>query len=279
MHHDSGIWADIPAGHDSPLNFAVTSRDQSVVQMVDDAVRQGRVILAYQSVVPAGDPARPAFFEGLIRVMDNTGRIIPAQDFITEIEATETGRIIDCIALEQGLRAMHDYPDLRLAINMSARSIGYGRWNDILRRGLQGAPTAGERLILEITESSAILVPELVVSFMSDLQRQGISFALDDFGSGYTSFRYLKQFYFDILKVDGQFIRGVAHDPDNQILTAALLSIAQQFDMVCVAENVETAEDAAYLSAMGMDCLQGYYFGAPTIRPPWDENAWNNVTA
>jgi len=279
MGQEPRPWADIPAGHDSPLNFAVTSRDAEVVRMVDEAVRKGRAMLAYQAVLPAGDTARPAFFEGLIRVMDGTGRIIPAQDFIAEIETTETGRIIDCIALEQGLRAMHDYPDLRLAINMSARSIGYGRWNDILRRGLRGDPTAGERLILEITESSAILVPELVVSFMSDLQRQGISFALDDFGSGYTSFRYLKQFYFDILKIDGQFVRGVANDPDNQILTTALLSIAQQFDMVCVAENVETAEDAAYLQQLGMDCLQGYYFGAPTIRPPWDESAWESVMA
>jgi len=279
MGQHPGNWADIPPGHDNPLNFAVISRDRSVVQMVADAVRAGRAMLAYQAVVPAGDTARPAFYEGLIRVMDGTDRIIPARDFISAIEATETGRIIDCIALEQGLKAMHDWPDLRLSINMSARSIGFARWNDILRRGLQGDPTAGERLILEITESSAILVPELVTGFMSDLQRQGISFALDDFGSGYTSFRYLKQFYFDILKIDGQYIRGISGDPDNQILTAALLSLARQFDMVCVAENVETAEDAAYLRQIGMDCLQGYYFGAPTVRPPWDESAWESATA
>ncbi|KZY37779.1 diguanylate phosphodiesterase, partial [Roseovarius sp. HI0049] len=211
------IWADIPAGHDNPLNFAVTSRDRSVIQMVTDAVQNDRAMLAYQAIVPAGAPDKPAFYEGLIRVMDSTGRIIPACDFIAEIEATETGRIIDCIALQQGLRAMHDYPDLRLAINMSARSIGYPRWMDILRTGLRADPTAGERLILEITESSAIILPELVISFMTEMQAEGVSFALDDFGSGYTSFRYLKQFYFDILKIDGQFIRGIARDPDNQI--------------------------------------------------------------
>ncbi|HAR52570.1 MAG TPA: EAL domain-containing protein, partial [Roseovarius nubinhibens] len=69
-------------------------------------------------------------------------------------------------------------------------------------------PTVAERLILEITESSAMVVPELVTGFMEKLQHKGVSFALDDFGAGYTSFRYLKQFYFDILKIDGQFIRG-----------------------------------------------------------------------
>lgn len=272
-------WADVPAGHDSPLNYAITKRDSDIVQMVDEAVRSNRVMLAYQAVMPAGDLGRPAFYEGLIRVLDDARRVIPAREFINEIETMETGRRIDCIALSEGLKALHDYPDLRLALNMSARSIGYSKWNRILHRGLQQDPTVGERLILEITESSAILVPELVVDFMSDLQRKGISFALDDFGSGYTSFRYLKQFYFDILKIDGQFIRGVAGDPDNQVLSGAMISIARQFDMVCIAESVETAEDARYLQAAGMDCLQGYYFGAPTVHPPWVATAPNHVTA
>ena len=279
MGRDLKKWADIPAGHDSPLNFAVSSRDRSIIQMVETAVRKKRAMLAYQAVVPAGNTSRPAFYEGLIRVMDDTGRVIPAREFIDQVEATEIGREIDCIALRQGLQALHEYPDLRLSINMSARSIGYSQWNRILQRGLKKDPTAAERLILEITESSAILVPELVVSFMTKLQQKGISFALDDFGSGYTSFNYLKQFYFDILKIDGQYIRGVAHDTDNQILTSALLSIAEQFDMVCVAESVETAEDALYLQQLGMDCLQGYYFGAPTVHPPWEADTGHSATA
>ncbi|WP_317056813.1 EAL domain-containing protein [Roseovarius rhodophyticola] len=265
------IWANIPAGHDSPMAYAISSRDQSVIRMVDEAVRHKQVTLAYQSIVPAGDQARPAFYEGLIRVLDPTGRIIPARDFIGSIEATETGRIIDCLALEKGLACLRRFPSLRLAINMSARSIGYPRWMRSLKRGIAKDPTVAERLILEITESSAMLIPELVVSFMSDLQRKGISFALDDFGGGYTSFRYLRDFYFDILKVDGQFIRGIADDPDNQVLTRALLSIAEQFDLVTVAESVENPRDAVYLSHMGFDCLQGYYFGAPTIHAPWEE--------
>lgn len=279
MGQNLKIWADVPAGHDSPLNFAVTSRDRSVIEMVTDAVQNDRAMLAYQAIVPAGAPNKPAFYEGLIRVMDTTGRIIPACDFITEIETTETGRLIDCIALEQGLKAMHDYPDLRLAINMSARSIGYPRWIKTLRDGLRRDPTAGERLILEITEGSAIILPELVIGFMTEIQAEGVSFALDDFGSGHTCFRYLKQFYFDILKIDGQFIRGIAHDPDNQVLTGALMSLAGHFDMVCIAESVETAEDAAFLQSIGMDCLQGYYFGAPTVRPPWDTDTANSATA
>ncbi|MFO7769859.1 MAG: EAL domain-containing protein [Roseovarius gahaiensis] len=262
-------WANIPAGHDSPLAYAVTARDRSTLEMVQQAVQHNQVMLAYQAVVPAGRQSRAAFYEGLIRVLDDTGRVIPAKDFIDVIETTETGRAIDCLALDKGLKTLADYPDLRLAVNMSARSIGYKRWNRILSKWLKSDPTIGERLILEITESSAMLIPELVVGFMSELQQKGISFALDDFGAGFTSFRYLRDFYFDILKIDGQFIRGIANDPDNQILTAALQSIALQFDMLTVAESVERREDAAYLTAAGIDCLQGYFFSAPSVHPPW----------
>ena len=187
-------WADIPTGHDNPLSYAVTARDRSVIDMVNQAVKHEQVMLAFQAVVPSNRQSQPAFYEGLSRILDETGRIIPASDFIDAIETTETGRVVDCLALEMGMQTLSEHPDLRLSINMSARSIGYRRWGETLRRGLSSDPTVAERLILEITESSAMLVPELVVGFMNELQQEGISFALDDFGAGYTSFRYLKDF-------------------------------------------------------------------------------------
>ncbi|MEQ9261104.1 MAG: EAL domain-containing protein [Roseovarius sp.] len=261
---------DVHSGQDSPLSYAVRKRDGEILEIVAKALKTGRVKLAYQGVVPARDTGRPAFYEGLVRVVDETGRVIPAQDFIAAVETTETGRQVDCASLRLGLDTLNRYPDLRLAINMSARSIGYEPWITTLEDGLNADPTVAHRLILEITEGSAILVPELVLDFMNRMQRQGVSFALDDFGSGFTSFRYLKQFFFDILKIDGQFIRGIAHSPDNQILTKAMAGIAEQLDLVCIAESVETAEDALFLQKMGMDCLQGYFFGAPTVEPPWE---------
>lgn len=279
MARTKADWADVPPGHDNPLNYAVMSRDETTIQMVDDALDDGRVMLAYQSIVPSRNTGKPAFYEGLIRILDPSKRILPAKDFIDAVEATETGRKIDCMALKRGLIEMRRYPDLRLAINMSARSIGYGRWSYILEKGIREDPTIAERLILEITESSAILVPELVVNFMNKLQKKGISFALDDFGSGYTSFRYLKNFYFDILKIDGQYIRGIARDPDNQIIARAIATMARDFDMVSVAENVETHEDAVFLQQMGMDCLQGYYYGAPTVRPIWEDEGAEQQSA
>ncbi|KIN62077.1 EAL domain protein [Sulfitobacter noctilucicola] len=262
-------FADIPAGSDNPINYAVAQRDKNIVEMVADAVAHKQTLLAYQPVMRASSPTKVAFYEGLIRILDATGRVIPAKDFISAIETTELGREIDVLALRMGMQALRCTPGLRLSINMSARSIGYGAWTKTLMRHLKQDPTIGERLILEITESSAMLVPELVVDFMDELQPHGVCFALDDFGAGYTAIRYFKDFYFDILKIDGQFVRGIAQNPDTRAITAALLSIAEHFDMLTVAESVENKEDAALLSEMGVDCLQGYYYSAPTVHPAW----------
>lgn len=264
--------ADIAPGSENPLNYAVAQRDHSTLQMVKDAIAHKQTLLAYQPVMRASDHTKVGFYEGLIRVLDATGRVIPARDFMPVVEDTETGRQIDVLALRAGLLALQNHPGLRLSINMSARSIGYKAWNQVLRRFLNRDKAIGERLILEITESSAMLVPELVTDLMDELQPFGVCFALDDFGAGHTAIRYFKDFYFDILKIDGEFIKGIAGDPDNRALVGAMISIAQHFDMLTVAEFVENAQDAAVLTEMGIDCLQGYYFSAPTTRPSWLQN-------
>lgn len=258
---------------DSPLSAAVAERDREVIDLVADAVRRRNVLLAYQPVMQSADMRRPAFHEALIRIVDLGGRIIPAKDFVAAVETMEIGREIDCLALGMGLQALHRDPALRLAVNMSARSVGYPRFVRTLHQGLRACPTAGERLILEISEDSAMRMPELVTTFMAGLQGDGVSFALDDFGAGNTSFRALRGFYFDMVKIDGGFIRGIAESADNQVLTQAMLAMARQMDMFAVAESVENARDADFLIGIGMDCMQGYYFGAPTVTPPWKMQA------
>ncbi len=275
----TGRFRQIPQGVETPISYAVAGRDKAVLEMVAQAVAHKEVLLAFQPVVQTRNTTAPAFYEGLIRVLDDTGRIIPAKDFMPVVENSVLGRQIDCLALEKGLRTLAHNPDIRVSINMSARSIGFQRWMRVLERGLKQNPTIGERLILEITESSAMLVPELVINFMKRLQSKGICFALDDFGAGYTAFRYFRDFYFDIVKIDGQFVRGIADSPDNQVLVRALAAIAEQFDMLTVAEHVERAEDAEMLTEIGIDCMQGYFIGAPSVQPPWINSATGGMSA
>lgn len=261
--------ADIPEGGHSPLDAAVTGRDQNTLDMVRQAVDSGQTMLAFQPVMQARPPRQIAFYEGLIRVLDHNGRVIPARTFISAIENTELGREIDCVTLETGLRTLAANPAIRLSLNMSIRSVGYQKWMRILDRHLKRDTTVGERLVLEISEQSAMLMPELTIDFMDQLQDRNIGFALDDFGSGSIMLHHLRDFYFDAVKINGTFLHGIHANPDNQSIAHALIAIARQFDMLIIAGSIEHAEDAEFLVSAGADCLQGHLFGAPTVRPPW----------
>lgn len=252
----------------SPLDVAVAARDRDTLAMVTDAVRARRLRLAYQPVVLAADPQRVGFYEGLVRVLDPTGRIIPAKDFIAAVEDTETGRELDCAALAIGLQALAANPALRLSVNLSARSMGYPRWMRVLRRGLQERSGIAERLILEIAEASAMQMPEIVSAFMAETRRHGIGFALDGFGAGMSSLRSFRELAFDVVKFDASFSRAIERQPDNQVLMGALMAVGRQFDMVTIAQGIETQAEAEWLRALGTDCLQGHYFAAPTLRAP-----------
>ncbi|NVK14151.1 MAG: EAL domain-containing protein [Rhodobacteraceae bacterium] len=263
---------DFPEGTENPLSAAVAGRDRSTLEMVAEAVRHNQTVLAYQPIMQAMAPHGVAFYEGYIRVLDPTGRVIPAREFIHVVEDKEIGREMDCLALQHGLKALEKYPQVRLSVNMSARSIGYQRWMQVLERFLKRDSTLGERLVLEITEASAMAAPELVTDFMGRMQPHGIAFALDNFGASTTSIGNFRQFFFDAVKIDGQFVRGIHTSHDNQAVVRALIGIAKQFDMLTVAESVESQADAEFLVDNGVDCLQGYLFGAPSVTPPWIED-------
>lgn len=246
-----------------PLYFAMASRDADVLTLVRDALAAGRAQLAFQPVVMTNDHAKVAFHEGLIRVKDDAGRVIPAAHFMPVIEEMDLGRQIDVASLELAFKMLRHNPAMRLSINVSARSLGDGRWRRVLEAGLKERGSLGDRLIFEMSETSSMVLHEIVAQFMEEMQPCGVAFALDGFGAGMTAFRHLKDFFFDLVKIDKSFVHGIADDPDNQVLAEALITVAKQFEMFTVADGVETAEDAAFLAKIGADCLQGYHFGIP----------------
>lgn len=246
-----------------PLDYAVSMRDRDVLSMVRTALDVGDCALAMQPVM-ATLPGQPvAFYECLIRVLDRTGRIIPAAQFMGHIEETTLGREVDCASLRLAFEHLGALPDVRLSVNVSARSLGDGKWRRTLDEGLALNASHADRLILEISEDSAMTLPEVVIRFMEEMQPYGVAFALDDFGAGLTAFRHLKDFFFDLVKVDSLFVRNIDQDPDNQVIAEALITIAHQFEMFAVAEGVESRAEAEFLRSIGVDCLQGYFFGVP----------------
>ncbi len=251
----------------SPLNAAISVQDRETLAMVASALKDRRMRLAFQPVVYAADPSVIGFFEGFIRLLNLRDQVIPARDFMAAVEQRQLGREIDCAALQLGLMAMQRNPQIRVSVNMSARSVGYRPWIDILRRALQETPRLGSSLILEINEASAMQVPDVLKPFMSEMREHGIVFALDDFGAGMTSLRLLQELGFEIAKIDGSLVKHVDRLPDGQAVARTAIAMAREMGMYVVAEAVETEGEAKWLLEAGAGCLQGYLFGAPTVTP------------
>jgi EAL domain-containing protein (putative c-di-GMP-specific phosphodiesterase class I) len=251
----------------SPLAAAISAQDRETLAMVASALQDRRLRLAFQPVVYAADPSVIGFFEGFIRLLNLRDQVIPARDFMAAVEQQQLGREIDCAALQLGLMAMQRNPQIRVSVNMSARSVGYRPWIDILRRALQESPKLGANLILEINEASALQVPDVLKPFMADMREHGIVFALDDFGAGMTSLRLLQDLGFEIAKIDGTLVKNVDRQPEAQTVARAAIAMAQELGMYVVAEAVETEGEANWFRDAGAGCLQGYLFGPPTVTP------------
>lgn len=251
----------------SPLAAAISVQDRETLAMVAAALKDRRMRLAFQPVVYAADPSIIGFFEGFIRLLNLRDQVIPARDFMPAVEQQQLGREIDCAALQLGLMAMQRNPQIRVSINMSARSVGYRPWVEMLRRALVDSPRLGSNLILEINEASALQVPDVLKPFMAEMREHGIVFALDDFGASTTSLRLLQEMGFEIAKIDGSLVKHVDRLPAGQAVAKAAIAVAQELGMYVVAEAVETEGEAKWLREAGAGCLQGYLFGPPTVTP------------
>ena len=248
----------------SPLDAAISAQDRETLALVASALRERRMRLAFQQVVYAADPSVIGFFEGYIRLLNRRDLVIPARDFMGAVEQSELGRQIDCAALQMGLMTMQRNPQIRVSINMSARSVGYRPWAAILRKALRDAPRLGYNLILEINEASALQVPDVLKPFMAEMRDHGIVFALDDFGAGMTSLRLLRELRFEIAKIDGVLVREVDKSVDQQVMARAAIALAQEMGMYVVAEEVETEGEATGCATPGWGVCRAIC----SARPP-----------
>ncbi|MEL6316533.1 MAG: bifunctional diguanylate cyclase/phosphodiesterase [Pseudomonadota bacterium] len=237
------------------------------------ALDDGRVEIALQPVVRANDPGRTVFLECLVRMIDRDGVSVPAGDFMPIAEKLGLVRLIDKRVLELAGALLIQDPQLRLSVNLSTQSALDPSWLDAFRRIASDPARPADRMIVEITESTAMDDPERIAALMRSLRTLGAAVAIDDFGAGYTSFSQLRDLRPDIVKIDGSFVQGLPDNPDNQVFVRALLSIARQFEMTTVAEFADDEATAALLLEFGADCLQGSRFG----RPQSPDEALNRV--
>jgi EAL domain-containing protein (putative c-di-GMP-specific phosphodiesterase class I)/GGDEF domain-containing protein len=252
---------------------ASESRAASIKQMematyVHSAIHSDRLQLAYQPVIQA-KTGKIAHYECLLRLRGEDGRIASAGALIPVAERMGIINIIDQLVLEMVVEDMMRDPNVVLAFNISNLTTNDSEWLDSFTKVLEASPEIAPRLIVEITETAAQRDLGETAYFVAALQGMGCRVALDDFGSGYTSFRQLKGLSCDMIKIDGSFIRELPDNPDNRFFVKTLLDFTQGFGLETVAEMVENGETAKILMDLGVEYMQGYYFGKPENERNW----------
>ncbi len=241
---------------------------------VAQALADNRLCLALQPIVKSDAPGFTAFWEGLARIIDAEGHLIPAQRFIPLIEGTALGQALDRAVLRQALDLLQRTPDLRLSINVDPRHAADQEWRALLTEAAETRPDCCYRLIVEITETATLSRIRQMSDFIDFVHACGAAVALDDYGAGATAVRSFRDFRFEVVKIDGAFVTGIASSADNRAIVAALVHMAKHFDIMTVAERVESAADAEALKKLGVDCLQGYLFGEPEVYEEEHLRAW-----
>lgn len=262
------------AGRDCWRFFALSEAQRQgyrasmdIGEEVQLALKENRIALAYQPVVDAGTHAM-RYHECLVRMVGSDGTLVAAGHFVPAIEQLGLMRSIDNRVRDLAIRELERNPGVSLAINISGLTATERSWFRGLVARLKDRRDIATRLIVEITETAALQDIEETSRFVSALRTLGCKVALDDFGSGFTTFHHLKALTVDVVKIDGSFIRGITTDTENQIFIHNLLALARALGVSTVAECVETQADADYLAGIGIDLLQGYYFGRPKIDGP-----------
>lgn len=206
-------------------------------------------------------------FESLVRWDHPEKGILAAATFISVAEESDLVREFATLAFEQGFRQLQNWYDqdlhLRLAVNVSGGEFQHGKLREQILRLLAEYSFAAPLLEIEITESMLMEQPELAQSEINILRNEGLSIAIDDFGSGFSSLNYLKRFSVDVLKIDRAFVKDCHVDKNDQAIITGIVTLAKSLNLQVIAEGVEKAEQAEFLKAVGCDMAQGYFFGRP----------------
>jgi diguanylate cyclase (GGDEF)-like protein len=248
----------------SPSRESARKRNISIAEEVISAVEQQRMLLALQSIVDS-KTRQPALYECLLRIERPDGSIVSAGEFIEVAEQLGLSRIIDRRTLELAVALAKKHPEIRLSLNVSSLTCADHDWLVALHRLTGGQRQITERLMIEITETTAIQDLDQTIAFVDTLKEFGCRTAIDDFGAGYSSFRNLKHLAVDMVKIDGAFVKNLVQDRSDRAFIKMMVELADHFRMQTVAEWVVDAETASLCEAAGITYLQGFEFGRPIL--------------
>lgn len=209
-------------------------------------------------------------YEALVRWRHPRLGVIAPDNFVPLAEACGlSGRLDAWVLLRACEEAARGPANVYYAVNLSAQWIANGNVVPLVRTALERSGLAPDRLVLEITESTAIGSVENAQHHMAQLRALGVRLALDDFGAGYSSLAYLQYYRFDLLKLDRSFVAGLGADPRGDRLLEGVIHLSRLLNTPVIAEGIETPEQAARLREAGCEMGQGYYLARP-VAAPWD---------
>lgn len=247
---------------------SAAARDRfALEQELRGVVSRDELLLHYQPVVDV-EAGRVIGAEALLRWRHPRLGLVPPDRFIPILEQssmmTEVGLwVLNAACREVSAWRSRGLGELKIAVNLSPTQCRDPRLSEMVMRTLERYELASSSLELELTETAAMEDADHTRRLLGALRAQGVSVAIDDFGSGYSSLSALQNLPFSKLKIDREFVAGVDQRRDSRAICAALIALARGLDIQILAEGVETADEVGTLRAMGCRLFQGYFFSKP----------------
>ena len=245
------------------------SRANLVAATLTEALEQNRFRLYGQPIVPL-DPhpsAAPLHYEILIRLLGDEDHVMLPNTFIPAAERFGLMAAIDRWVVATAFRTYAERDrtsaGAQIAINLSGGSLNTDDFAKFVLDQLKAYCMPSDRICFEITETAAIQNLDQTIEFIGEMKALGSRFALDDFGSGLSSFRYLRVLPADYLKIDGSFVEHMADNPQDEAMVAAINEVGHALGMTTIAEHAHNGAVVDRLRHLGVDYAQGYAFAAP----------------
>lgn len=268
---------------------AMTQREGEMewVHRINSALQQDRFVLYYQVIRSLQENSDKQHCEVLVRMLDENGEMVPPMAFIPAAERYNLMADIDRVVIDKTLGSMQNTNNkvalehCSVSINLSAQSLCDDDLLDFILERITRSKVSPDQLCFEITETSAIANLSRAMQFIIALKQHGCRFSLDDFGSGLSSFGYLKNLPVDYLKIDGCFVRDIADDPMDRALVESINQIGHVLGIKTIAEYVENDQILQILKEIGVDYGQGYGISKPQpleqLQPEQDISATATV--
>lgn len=246
------------------------SEEHQWVAKIEDALTLDQFVLYAQKIVSLSHADSMPKYEVLIRLVDKDQSIIPPGAFLPAAERFNLATKIDCWVIEHTLRWFNEHSAIldeleSFSINLSGQSLADSSLQPFILKLINELKFPTHKLVFEITETSAINNLAQAQALIASLQQIGIRFSLDDFGSGLSSFAYLKNLPVEFLKIDGMFVKDVENNLIDRAMVKSINEIGQVMGKKTIAEFVEDEKIVRVLQEIGVDYAQGYHYSKPSL--------------